>query len=206
MAKKTKNVASSSGAQTFEWHEHMRLRPVMYVGCIGDGSDCRDGIYYFIRSFLDSYVFEYKMRRGNRQIIDVADDRISIREFGLGIPFETIVNKAQYGMHCGMGCDTTDLHLLEYAFASATSTEFYVASLEDGVCFWARFSKGHLVERGSEETSEENGALINITPDKKVFHKFRFQEDIVRDILRSFVCQNKGLTIILNGAIVTDSF
>ena len=202
MAKKKMSASTLSGVQTREWHEHMRIRPGMYIGGIGDGSDSRDGVYYFIRCFLDNYVFEYKMGFGNRLAVDVADDWISIREFGRGIPFESVVDRAQYGMHYGMGCDTPDLHLLEYAFASATSTEFYVASFRDGVCFWARFSKGHLAEQGSEDTSEENGAFIKITPDKEVFHKFRFHEDVVESILRYYTYFNTGLTISFKGKVI----
>ena len=206
MVKKPTSSPSSDNAQPIEWFEHMRLRPEMYVGRIGDGSDSRDGVYFFIRSILNTYVIEYKMSFGNHLVVDVADDRITIREFGRGIPFESIVDKAQYGMHSAMGCDTPDWYLLEYAFASASSIEFYVASFRDGVRFWARFSKGHLVERGSNDTSEENGTFFRITPDEEVFHTSRFQDDIVRDIFQSVVHQNKELGIILNGAIVTDSF
>ena len=105
-----------------------------------------------------------------------------------------------------MGANPKGVTIHPVKVMNALSIDFYVASFRDGECSWAKYSKGNLLEKGIVKTTEDNGTFIKFVPDPEVFTGYAFQEAIVKDILQSTARQNKGLSISLNGAIVSDSF
>ena len=188
-----------------EWNEHIQRRPEMYLSRLGDGSDPNDGIYAMLDGVLAMAVDEFQMGHGKGLSVEVKADRVAVRDYGRGIPLENVV-WATSGISVGIGTKPKDVTIPPVKVANALSIDFYVASFRDGECSWAKYSKGNLLEKGIEKTTEDNGTYIKSMPDPDVFPGCAFQEGIVKEILQSTARQNKGLSISLNGAIVPDSF
>ena len=188
-----------------EWNEHVQKRVKMYLSRLGDGSDPNDGIYAMLDGVLALAVDEFQMGHGKGLSVEVKADRVAVRDYGRGIPLENVV-WATSGISVGIGTKPKDVTIPPVKVANALSIDFYVASFRDGECSWAKYSKGNLLEKGIEKTTEDNGTYIKFMPDPDVFPGYAFQEGIVKEILQSTTRQNKGLYISLNGAIVPDSF
>lgn len=193
------------GIMTLEWNEHIQRRPEMYIPKIGDGSSPEDGIYTLLKGVLVMAVDEFQIGFGKGFSVEVKDDYAVVRDFGRGIPLESVV-LATSGVSVGMGARPKDVTVHPVKVANALSVDFYVASYRDGECSWAKYSKGKLLDQGIETTAEDNGTFIKFYPDPDVFTGYVFHEGIVKEILQSIVRQNNGLTIKLNGAIVSESF
>ena len=191
--------------KSLEWNEHIQMRPEMYLGRLGDGSDPQDGIYAMLDGVLAMAVDEFQMGHGKGLSVEVKADRVAVRDYGRGIPLENVV-WATSGISVGIGTKPKDVTIPPVKVANALSIDFYVASFRDGECSWAKYSKGNLLEKGIEKTTEDNGTYIKFVPDPEVFADYAFREGIVKEILHSIARQNKGLSISLNGTIVPDSF
>lgn len=203
--KPANNQIDDNSIKTLEWNEHIQWRPEMYIGQLGDGSDPKDGIYTLLKGVLVMAMDEFQMGFGKGFSVEVKNDYAVVRDYGRGIPLESVVS-ATSGISVGIGVNPKEVTVHPVKVTNALSIDFYVASYRDGECSWAKYSKGNLLEKGIEKTTEDNGISIKFVPDPEVFTGYAFQEGIVKEILQSTARQNKGLSISLNGAIVPDSF
>lgn len=203
--KPAKDQFDDNSVKTLEWNEHIQRRPEMYIGQLGDGSDPKDGIYTLLKGVLVMAMDEFQMGFGKGFSVEIKNDYAVVRDYGRGIPLESVVS-ATSGISVGIGANPKEVTVHPVKVTNALSIDFYVASFRDGECSWAKYSKGNLLEKGIEKTTEDNGTYIKFMPDPDVFPGCAFQEGIVKEILQSTARQNKGLSISLNGAIVPDSF
>lgn len=203
--KHAKEQFDDNSVKTLEWNEHIQRRPEMYIGQLGHGSDPKDGIYTLLKGVLVMAMDEFQMGFGKVFSVEVKNDYAVVRDYGRGIPLESVVS-ATSGISVGIGVNPKEVTVHPVKVTNALSIDFYVASFRDGECSWAKYSKGNLLEKGIEKTTEDNGTYIKFVPDPDVFPGCAFQEGIVKEILQSTARQNKGLSISLNGAIVPDSF
>ena len=203
--KHAKEQFDDNSVKTLEWNEHIQRRPEMYIGQLGHGSDPKDGIYTLLKGVLVMAMDEFQMGFGKGFSVEVKNDYAVVRDYGRGIPLESVVS-ATSGISFGIGINPKEVTVHPVKVTNALSIDFYVASFRDGECSWAKYSKGNLLEKGIEKTTEDNGTYIKFVPDPDVFPGCAFQEGIVKEILQSTARQNKGLSISLNGAIVPDSF
>ena len=203
--KPAKEQLDDNSVKTLEWNEHIQRRPEMYIGQLGDGSDPKDGIYTLLKGVLVMAMDEFQMGFGKGFSVEVKNDYAVVRDYGRGIPLESVVS-ATSGISVGIGANPKEVTVHPVKVTNALSIDFYVASYRDGECSWAKYSKGNLLEKGIEKTTEDNGTYIKFVPDPEVFADYAFREGIVKEILHSIAHQNKGLSISLNGTIVPDSF
>ena len=203
--KPAKEQFDDNSIKTLEWNEHIQRRPEMYIGQLGDGSDSKDGIYTLLKVVLVMAMDEFQMGFGKGFSVEVKNDYAVVRDYGRGIPLESVVS-ATSGISVGIGANPKEVPVHPVKVTNALSIDFYVASYRDGKCSWAKYSKGNLLEKGIEKTTEDNGTYIKFVPDPEVFADYAFREGIVKEILHSIARQNKGLYISLNGTIVPDSF
>ena len=199
-----KGQIDDNSIKTLEWNEHIQRRPEMYIGQLGDGSNPKDGIYTLLKGAIVRAVDEFQIGFGKGFSVEVKDDYAAVRDYGRGIPLESVVS-ATSGVSVGIGAKPEDVTVHPVKVTNALSVDFYVASYRDGECSWAKYSKGNLLDQGIETTAEDNGTFIKFYPDPDVFAGYVFHEEIVKEILQSIVRQNKGLTIKFNGAIVAGS-
>ncbi|MCH4156241.1 MAG: type IIA DNA topoisomerase subunit B [Muribaculaceae bacterium] len=187
--------------------EHIRLRPGMYIGKLGDGSQSDDGIYVLLKEVLDNAIDEYAAGYGNTIDIDVSDGRVSIRDYGRGIPLEQ-VKEAASEMNTSGKFDTENykssvgLNGVGMKAANALADNFFVQSVRDGMTASASFERGHLVgESGVVPASEgvANGTLVQFKPDSTIFKNYEFHDDFVETMIKNYSFLNTGLTLIYNG-------
>ena len=203
--KPAKDQLYDNSIKALEWNEHIQRRPEMYIGQLGDGSDPKDGIYTLLKGVLVMTMDEFQMGFGKGFSVEVKNDYAFVRDYGRGIPLESVVS-ATSGISVGIGANPKEVTVHPVKVTNALSIDFYVASYRYGKCSWAKYSKGNLLEKGIEKTTEDNGTYIKFVPDPEVFADYAFSEGIVKEILHSIARQNKGLSISLNGTIVPDSF
>ena len=190
--------------QTLEGVQHIRRRPGMYIGRLGDGSNPSDGIYVLLKEIIDNSIDEYAMGFGKQVQIDIQDNHVKVRDFGRGIPLGSVV-KAVSILNTGGKFDdkafqkAVGLHGVGPKAVNALSFDFYVCSYRGGNCAWARFRQGELVEEGSSETKEKNGTLVEFFPDEVMFGKYSFNLDFVETMVKNYSYLKKGLTLVLNG-------
>ena len=190
--------------QTLEGVQHIRRRPGMYIGRLGDGSNPSDGIYVLLKEIIDNSIDEYAMGSGKQVQIDIQDNHVKVRDFGRGIPLGSVV-KAVSILNTGGKFDdkafqkAVGLNGVGTKAVNALSFDFYVCSYRDGYCAWARFRQGELVEEGSSETKEKNGTLVEFFPDEVMFGKYSFNLDFVETMVKNYSYLKKGLTLVLNG-------
>ena len=190
--------------QTLEGVQHIRRRPGMYIGRLGDGSNPSDGIYVLLKEIIDNSIDEYAMGFGKQVQIDIQDNHVKVRDFGRGIPLGSVV-KAVSILNTGGKFDdkafqkAVGTNGVGTTAVNALSFDFYVCSYRDGNCAWARFRQGELVEEGSSETKEKNGTLVEFFPDEVMFGKYNFNLDFVETMVKNYSYLKKGLTLVLNG-------
>ena len=202
--KPAKELFDEKSIRTLEWNEHIQRRPEMYIGQLGDGFDQKDGIYTILKGALVMAVDEFQIGFGKGFSVEVKDGYTAVRDYGRGIPLESVVS-ATSGISVGIDTNPKDVTVHPLKVTNALSIDFYVVSYCDGYCSWAKYSKGVLLEKGIEKTTEDNGTYIKFVPDPEVFAGYAFRVEIVKEILQSTARQNKGLSISLNGTIVPDS-
>ena len=193
--------------RTLTGTEHIRLRPGMYIGRLGDGSLAEDGIYVLLKEVIDNSIDEFKMKAGDRIEVNVEDNlRVSIRDYGRGIPQGKLIDAVSV-LNTGGKYDSKafkksiGLNGVGVKAVNALSARFEVASYRDGKVRRAYFEKGKLVSDTTEDTQDENGTYIFFEPDTDptLFPNYRFHDDIVETMLRNYTYLNIGLAIMYNG-------
>ncbi len=191
--------------RTLTGTEHIRLRPGMYIGRLGDGSLPEDGIYVLLKEVIDNSIDEFKMKAGDRIEINVEDNlRVSVRDYGRGIPQGKLIEAVSV-LNTGGKYDSKafkksiGLNGVGVKAVNALSTHFEVCSYRDGKVRKATFEQGKLVTDVTEDTDDENGTYIYFEPDPTLFQNYQFHDDIVETMLRNYTYLNIGLAIMYNG-------
>jgi len=185
--------------------EHIRLRPGMYIGRLGDGSSSEDGIYVLLKEVFDNSIDEFKMKAGDRIEVNVDDNlRISVRDYGRGIPQGKLIDSVSILNTSGKFDSkafkkSIGLNGVGVKAVNALSRRFEVASYRDGKVRRAVFEKGVLQSDVTEATEDETGTYIYFEPDNELFKGYRFHDEIVENMLRNYTYLNIGLTIMYNG-------
>lgn len=190
---------------TLSWNDHIRERPGMYIGKLGDGSSADDGIYVLLKEVLDNTIDEFMMGFGKQVDVEVTESSVKVRDFGRGIPLGKLVD-AVSKMNTGGKYDTKVFKKsigqngVGVKAVNAMSTDFRVCSFRDGKMKEARFSAGNLLEESDlKDTDQPNGTLVEFTPDPMIFTDYRFRDDYIIPLLKNYTYLNTGLTIIFNG-------
>lgn len=191
--------------RTLDWQEHIRQRPGMYIGKLGDGSSADDGIYILLKEIIDNSIDEFVMKSGKRIEIKIDEGKAVIRDFGRGIPLGKVVD-AVSKMNTGGKYDSkafkksVGLNGVGTKAVNALSDYFKVKSVREGKAKIAEFSKGNIREDHSEtDTSDRNGTEITFIPDHEIFPHFKFRKEYIERMLRNYVYLNPGLKIVFNG-------
>ena len=185
--------------------EHVRTRPGMYIGRLGDGSLPEDGIYVLLKEVIDNSIDEFKMKAGDRLEITIEDNlRVSVRDYGRGIPQGKLIEAVSV-LNTGGKYDSkafkksVGLNGVGVKAVNALSTRFEVASYRDGQVRRAEFQRGEIQNDTTEPTQDENGTYIFFEPDNTLFKDYSFHDDIVENMLRNYTYLNTGLAIMYNG-------
>ena len=185
--------------------EHVRTRPGMYIGRLGDGNLPEDGIYVLLKEVIDNSIDEFKMKSGDRIEIDVEDNlRVSVRDYGRGIPQGKLVEAVSM-LNTGGKYDSkafkksVGLNGVGLKAVNALSAHFEVKSYRDGKVRSITFEKGELKSDQTDDTQDETGTYIYFEPDNTLFKNYSFHDDIVETMLRNYTYLNAGLTIMYNG-------
>ncbi|KFF21706.1 DNA topoisomerase IV subunit B [Chryseobacterium sp. JM1] len=205
MSQEINPIYSEDNIRTLDWQEHIRLRPGMYIGKLGDGSSADDGIYILLKEILDNSIDEFRMKSGKRIEIKVDDGKVSIRDFGRGIPLGKVVD-AVSKMNTGGKYDSkafkksVGLNGVGTKAVNALSEYFRVRSFREGKMKMAEFSRGLITENHEEkDTSDRNGTEISFVPDGEIFLHFKYRKEYIEKMLRNYAYLNPGLKIIFNG-------
>ena len=191
--------------QTLTGLQHIRLRPGMYIGRLGDGSSAEDGIYVLLKEVFDNSIDEFKMKAGERIEVNVEDNlRISVRDYGRGIPQGKLIESVSILNTSGKFDSkafkkSIGLNGVGVKAVNALSSHFEVHSYRDGKVRKATFECGELVSDVTEPTQDENGTYIYFEPDNTKFQNYQFHDEIVENMLRNYTYLNIGLTIMYNG-------
>ncbi len=191
--------------RTLSGTEHIRLRPGMYIGRLGDGSLAEDGIYVLLKEVIDNSIDEFKMKAGDRIEVTVDDNlRVSVRDYGRGIPQGKMIDAVSV-LNTGGKYDSKafkksiGLNGVGVKAVNALSRHFEVASYRDGQVRRATFECGKLMTDVTEPTQDENGTYIYFEPDPTLFQNYQFHDEIVETMLRNYTYLNIGLAIMYNG-------
>ncbi len=185
--------------------EHVRTRPGMYIGRLGDGSMPEDGIYVLLKEVIDNSIDEFKMGAGKRIEVDIDDElRVTVRDYGRGIPQGKLVEAVSV-LNTGGKYDSkafkksVGLNGVGIKAVNALSSAFEVRSYRDGTVRSVQFEKGVQKSDTTEDTQDENGTYVYFEPDDTLFKNYRFHTDFVETMLRNYTYLNTGLTIMFNG-------
>lgn len=198
-------IYSEETIRTLDWKEHIRKRPGMYIGKLGDGSSADDGIYVLIKEVIDNSVDEYMMGYGKTIELTINEKQVTVCDYGRGIPLGKLVDVASK-MNTGAKYDSkvfkksVGLNGVGIKAVNALSSKFHIQSFRDGLSREAFFEKGELItENFFENQGEARGTKVIFTPDETMFGRFNFIHDYVEALLKNYVYLNAGLTIIYNG-------
>lgn len=185
--------------------EHVRTRPGMYIGRLGDGSMPEDGIYVLLKEVIDNSIDEFRMNAGRRIEVDIDENlRVSVRDYGRGIPQGPLVEAVSM-LNTGGKYDSkafkksVGLNGVGLKAVNALSSHFEVKSFRDGKVRTVRFEKGNLTGDETQPTQDENGTFVFFEPDNSLFVNYEFHDDIVETMLRNYTYLNTGLIIMYNG-------
>ena len=191
--------------RSLDWKEHIRMRPGMYIGKLGDGSAPDDGIYILIKEVLDNSIDEYVMGAGKTIDISVKGNQVSIRDYGRGIPLGKVVDVVSK-MNTGGKYDSkafkksVGLNGVGTKAVNALSSYFKVQSIRDNLTKIAEFEKGNLVnDLPQEDSSLRKGTKVSFIPDLSIFPHYKFRNEYVVKMIKNYVYLNTGLTILFNG-------
>jgi topoisomerase-4 subunit B len=191
--------------RSLDWKEHIRMRPGMYIGKLGDGSSADDGIYILVKEVLDNSIDEFVMGAGKNIEISIQGSKVTVRDFGRGIPLGKVVDVVSK-MNTGGKYDSkafkksVGLNGVGTKAVNALSSFFRVESSRDGKSASAEFSQGNLGNQEFlEESSRRKGTKVSFIPDEEIFKKYKFRNEYVAKMLKNYVYLNLGLTIIFNG-------
>ena len=185
--------------------EHVRIRPGMYIGRLGDGNLPEDGIYVLLKEVIDNSIDEFKMKAGSRIEVDIEDNlRVSVRDYGRGIPQGKLVEAVSV-LNTGGKYDSkafkksVGLNGVGVKAVNALSSHFTVRSYREGKVREIEFEKGNKISDHTNKSNDENGTFIYFEPDNTLFKNYSFHDDIVETMLRNYTYLNSGLTIMYNG-------
>jgi topoisomerase-4 subunit B len=207
MAETKKNLFeyTEESIKSLDWKEHIRLRPGMYIGKLGDGSSPDDGIYVLVKEVVDNCIDEYTMGYGKNIEITIEDKLVKIRDYGRGIPLGKVVDVVSK-INTGAKYDSkvfqksVGLNGVGTKAVNALSSYFKVSSFRDGKAKEAEFKRGVLVIDSKEaKTNEENGTLVLFTPDETIFKNFHFISEYLEKQVWNYCFLNAGMRIIFNG-------
>ena len=205
-----KNTAAeytSDDIKTLDWKEHIRKRPGMYIGKLGDGTHSDDGIYVILKEVIDNSIDEFAMGHGKQIIVNISDDgTVEVRDFGRGIPLESVVDVSSK-MNTGAKYDSdafkksVGLNGVGMKATNALSTYFEISSCRNGEKKTVRYSRGEITENCDIcATDEENGTYVKFVPDKDIFINYHYNGEFVETMLKNYSFLNTGLAIVYNGA------
>jgi topoisomerase IV subunit B len=205
MADKELFQYNEDSIKTLNWQEHIRLRPGMYIGKLGDGSSMDDGIYILLKEVADNSIDEFAMKSGNKIDITLTPEgMVTIRDFGRGIPLGKVVDVVSK-MNTGGKYDSkafqksVGLNGVGTKAVNALSSYFKVSSFRDGKTKVAEFERGHLTTEYKEtKTTEGNGTEVTFMPDSAIFKKFHFINEYIENQIWNYCYLNTGLTIVFN--------
>jgi topoisomerase-4 subunit B len=191
--------------RSLDWKEHIRMRPGMYIGKLGDGSAHDDGIYILIKEVLDNSIDEYVMGAGKTIEVSVRKNQVTIRDYGRGIPLGKVVDVVSK-MNTGGKYDSkafkksVGLNGVGTKAVNALSSSFKVQSVRDGKVKMAEFEQGNLVnDPPPEATSNRKGTKVSFVPDSKIFTHYKYRNEYIEKMVKNYVYLNTGLTILFNG-------
>ena len=191
--------------RSLDWKEHIRMRPGMYIGKLGDGSSPDDGIYILLKEVLDNSIDEYVMGAGKIIEILIEENKVKVRDYGRGIPLGKVVDVVSK-MNTGGKYDSrafkksVGLNGVGTKAVNALSSHFKVSSHRDNNMKSAIFEQGELVDDSKEmPSSKRKGTLVEFVPDSVIFKHYKYRIEYVEKMLRNYVYLNPGLTITLNG-------
>ncbi|QXP53374.1 type IIA DNA topoisomerase subunit B [Cellulophaga sp. HaHa_2_95] len=191
--------------RSLDWKEHIRMRPGMYIGKLGDGSSADDGIYILLKEVVDNCIDEFVMGSGRTIDITIKDNLVSVRDYGRGIPLGKVVDVVSK-MNTGGKYDSrafkksVGLNGVGTKAVNALSTFFKVESSRDSQLKTAEFHQGNLVqEEGPNDTSKRKGTKVSFIPDEIIFKKYKYRNEYIERMLKNYVYLNPGLTIVFNG-------
>lgn len=191
--------------KTLDWMEHIRRRPGMYIGKLGDGSYADDGIYVLLKEVLDNSIDEYMMGYGKTIEVTVEEGTVSVRDYGRGVPLRKVVDVSSK-MNTGAKYDSkafkksVGLNGVGIKAVNALSSYFLIASYRDGECKRVEYSKAIITEDAPiTPTDEPNGTLLYFVPDKTIFKDYTYKDEYIESLLKNYVFLNAGLTILFNG-------
>ena len=197
--------------RSLDWKEHIRMRPGMYIGKLGDGSSPDDGIYILLKEILDNCIDEFVMGAGKTIEIKIEDSKVQIRDYGRGIPLGKVVDVVSK-MNTGGKYDSrafkksVGLNGVGTKAVNALSSSFTVASFRDQQTKTASFAFGELQEESDlVKSSKRKGTLVQFEPDAQIFKNYKYRLEYVERMLKYYVYLNPGLTIDLNGVIYTSA-
>ena len=184
---------------------HVRLRPGMYIGKLGDGSHTDDGVYVLLKEVLDNSIDEFRMGKGKQIDISLSNGTFTVRDYGRGIPLGKMVDAISI-MNTGGKYDSkafkksVGLNGVGTKAVNALSEKFVVQSFRDGETRLAEFCRGEIIsDSGIIAGDEQNGTMVSFKPDDTMFQNFNYREEFIEDMLRNYTYLNTGLTIVFNG-------
>lgn len=204
MAQQSGNYSEDS-IRSLDWKEHIRLRPGMYIGKLGDGSSVDDGIYILLKEIIDNSIDEYVMGNGRTIKIKVQDGAVTVRDYGRGIPLGKVidcVSKPNTGAKYDSEVfkKSVGLNGIGTKAVNALSSYFKVQSVRDGQSKIAEFEQGNLTrEEDLDEVKERSGTLVHFIPDPSIFSNYQYRPQYVEKMLWNYAYLNTGLTLNLNG-------
>ena len=203
MAQETKYTEDN--IRSLDWKEHIRMRPGMYIGKLGDGSSPDDGIYILLKEVLDNSIDEYVMGAGKTIEISIQGTKVTVRDYGRGIPLGKVVDVVSK-MNTGGKYDSkafkksVGLNGVGTKAVNALSSFFRVESTRDSKSASAEFSQGNLTNKDLlEDTSRRKGTKVSFVPDEIIFKNYKYRSEYVVKMLKNYVYLNPGLTIVFNG-------
>ena len=205
MSENQSYVYNEDSIRSLDWKEHIRLRPGMYIGKLGDGSAPDDGIYILLKEVFDNSIDEFVMGHGKNIDITISEKKITIRDFGRGIPLGKVVEVVSK-INTGGKYDSkafvksVGLNGVGTKAVNALSSFFKVQSYREGKTVWAEFSKGEITQQSQQEnTQEPNGTEVTFLADDSIFKNYRYNFDYVEEQIMNYSYLNAGLAINLNG-------
>lgn len=201
------HIYSEDSIKTLDWKEHIRRRPGMYIGKLGDGTYSDDGIYVLLKEVMDNSIDEYMMGFGKKIDITLSEGKVTVRDYGRGIPLGKVVDVVSK-MNTGAKYDSkvfkksVGLNGVGVKAVNALSANFTVQAFRDGETKKVDFSRGEITEDYPVEKSKgKNGTLVEFYPDTDIFENFKFNEEYIEDLLKNYTYLNTGLTISFNGRV-----
>lgn len=196
---------SGDDIKTLDWKEHIRLRPGMYIGKLGDGSQNDDGIYVLVKEALDNAIDEFMMGFGKQIDVTVTETTVTVRDYGRGIPLDKVIDVSSK-MNTGAKYDSkafkksVGLNGVGIKAVNALSTDFTITSARDGQARTIEYSCGNIIsDSGIVDSDEPNGTRVCFTPDNTIFRDYRYHEEYIVQLVKNYTFLNTGLSIYLNG-------